>query len=1145
MGKAHIAVFFSFTWLWLGLVFCAEAQVSDIRYKNISTKQGLSHKNVFCLLQDSKGYVWFGTKQGLNLYDGYSIRTYTKKEGLSSDYVQAIYEDREGFIWIGTFDGGLNRFDRKTGKFRIYKNDAQKPTSISSNNIYAIFGDRQGVLWVGTFGGGLCRFDPATETFRTYQKEEGNPASLNQNEVYSICEDAAGALWLGTYGGGLCRFDPATETFRTFLHDPINPNSLASDDVYCLYPDRAGRLWIGTYGGGLSRLDPKTSEFRTYRHDPSAAHSLSSNYVSAIQEDAFGVLWIATHKGGGLNRFDPKTEQFTVFRNDTSQTENLGSNDLNALYLDRSGSLWIGTDGEGVSRFETSTLFFTPFVSNPANPAGFAASSVNALYEDRQRTLWVGTNENGLYQYDSRKRAFTNYRHAEGKPNSLSGDGVTAICEDDQGFLWVGTTEAGLCRFDRQHNRFQTLGKDLYASSHLTSKDIETIFKDRQGQLWIGTYGGGLNVLNPLTGQLIVYQHNAKDSKSLGGDIVKVIYEDHSGIFWIGTKESGLSRFDPRTQTFTNYQSVRENPNSLASNAITAIAEDNRGYLWIGTLDEGICRFDRRSQTFSRFGVKEGLPHNGICGLLKDVRGKLWMSTGKGISRLDPVSGRVKNYTTEDGLYNDEFVQWSYHQGGSGALYFGGTNNFVRFHPEEAIDNAYVAPVYLTTFNLFNSPRKLAQPLSETTVIELEHDENIFSFEFVCLDYVDPEKNQYAYKMEGFDKDWNHIGNRRIANYTNLDANEYVFRVKAAGPNGVWNETGASIRVIIQPAWYMTWWFRIGAALVVVSASIAYSRHRIRQVERQKAALEELVKLRTAELTAQNEEIEAQRDSIEATNLVLNEAKRTIEDQNKELKFSNNQLEDRVAQRTQELQEAYVKLLESNQELDTFIYRASHDIRGPVARLVGLCKVALMDVNDSKALEYLHLLDRTGDETNQTLLRVLRIYDIRNAEVHPKGILLLSFIQAVTDPLEQAYQNVRLELAISPEYTLGSDEILLEIILQNVIGNAFKYSHRHEGSSVRIEALGDKAARQVCIRVVDNGRGIPAEVSQKLFTMFFKGTVDASGAGLGLYVSRLATEKLGGRIDFRSGQAGQTVFEISLPNLVTDPAIKEITNYES
>jgi ligand-binding sensor domain-containing protein/signal transduction histidine kinase len=1132
MTRANKLVYFLTFSIWMSSCLLAQAQISNIRFKNLTTKQGLSHPSVFCVLQDSKGFMWFGTKYGLNFYDGTSIRVYNKKDGLSSEYIQALHEDQNGAIWIGTFDGGLNRLDRASGKIISYKNDPEKPTSISSNNIYAISRDKHNNIWIGTFGGGLCKLDSATQTFQTYQHEPNKLNSLSHNDVFSILEDKTGNIWVGTYGGGLCKFNPATSTFQTFSHNPDDPESLSRDDVYCLSEDKAGNIWVGTTGGGLCRYNPKTNRFKTYKNQPSNAYSLSSDYVVDIQEDEMGALWVATSKGGGLNRFDPITEEFHRYINNQFDVSSLSSDNLNALCLDRAGSLWIGTDGGGVGKFETQNLAFTTYISDQEETSEFVAGSVTAIYQDIWKHIWIGTFENGLYEYDPEKRKYTNYRNNQKDPNSLSSDVVKAISEDNNGYIWIGTDENGICRFDRQTGKFLTFTKESQRERNLSSNSIETIFKDSKGLLWIGTYGGGVNLFDPTNFEIIHYRQNPNNSKSLVSDNIKVIYEDRSGIIWIGTKDAGLSRFNRKTNTFTNYQNQKGQANCLLSNSITSIAEDDQGFLWIGTFDEGLCRLDPRSQSFSRFPDKSNLLDNSICGLLKDNQGRLWVSTLQGLGMLNPRTNEVKAYKAEDGLYNNTFVQWSYFKSRSGELYFGGINNFISFRPENFKESSYIAPIYLTSFNLFNTPQKLNKPISDMDVVDLLPGQNFFSFEFTLLSYLDPEKNQYAYMLEGFDQGWNYIGNRRIAPFTNLDPGEYVFRVKAADKNGVWNDRGTSIRIIVHPAWYNTWWFRSIAVIAIIGLSLTYYQRRLHQVETQKAILEELVQLRTAELLQRNEEIEAQRDSIEATNIILNSAKETIEVQNQELKSINNQLEERVEQRTEELQRAYLKLLESNQELDTFIYRASHDIRGPVARLQGLCKVALMDVADAKALEYFQMLDQTGEETNQTLVRVLRIYDIRNETVHPNQFQLLPLMEEITGSLQEKYPSIKLEMSLAKNNEFCSDAEMLKVILENIIGNAFHYSYFRDNSFVRIEVKLN-TEKMLCIRITDNGRGIREDMRHKLFTMFFKGTHNSSGAGLGLYVSKIAAEKLGGQITYQTGDEGETIFEIQLPNLVS------------
>ncbi len=905
-------IFFGFIGWTIGQVF-GQTSAHDIRFRSVAAEQGLSHPNVFCVLQDSKGLMWFGTKDGLDVYDGYSIRSYRvppnrgndRQQGLSSNYIQALFEDRQGFIWIGTYDGGLCRFDRRTERFIQYRHDPKKPESLGSNNVYSIFQDKKNRLWVGTFGGGLSRFYPEKQTFKTYTESPGNPEKLRNNSVFSIHEDQDGILWLGTFGGGLSAFDPEKEIVTTYLNDPNDPGSLPGNDIYALYEDRRGNLWIGTSGKGLVRFDRKTHRCKTYVHDSANPRSVSSNYILAIQEDALGMLWIAT-KGGGLCRFDPQKELFTTYRHNPANPNSLPRNDLNAFCLDKAGSLWIATDGGGVTRFETRLLAFNAFVNNDTS---FVAHSVTSLFEDRHQRLWVGTFNDGLYCLDREKEQFVAFKNDPANPGSLSEDVVTALGEDKDGNLWVGTGDNGLCRFDPTTRTFKVYAHEPANPNSLSSNSIESIYQDRRQNLWIGTYGGGLCRFDSKSEQFVCYKNDPANPKSISGNAVKVIYEDHTGQFWIGNKETGLSVFDPRTETFTNYRHNPDNPNGLSSNSVTAIVETSDSRIWIGTFDGGISRFNPQTRQFTNLTTKDGLLDNSICGLLKDNKGNLWISTTRGLSHLNWATRQFRHFTVNEGLPSNEFVQWSYAASRSGELFFGGTNNFIAFQPEDVFNTPYVAPVYLSAFKLFDKKRAFSKPLPEITQIELAYDDNFFTFEFACLSYLDPERNQYAYQMEGFDKGWNYIGNRRFAPYTNLDAGEYVFRVKAADKNGVWNEAGASIRIVIHPAWYATWWFRLLMGLSVLGTGFSYYRYRIRIIENQKAVLEGLVAERTADLQEEKGKLEVAYDEISDQKENLEKAYDEINLQKDEIQRKNGHITSSITY-AQRIQEAILPLKE-------------------------------------------------------------------------------------------------------------------------------------------------------------------------------------------------------------------------------------------
>ncbi len=1141
-NASHIlAVKYLFFLVFLLLVgnFSVQAQGNEINFKTISLDEGLSDKNVYSILQDRKGFIWFGTKNGLNVFDGYSIKEYKNnpadKESLSSNYIQVLYEDSQGYIWAGTYDGGLNRLDSYTGKCKVYSYDPLNPKGISSNNIYAIHEDKAGNLWIGTYGGGLCKLDRKTDSFKVYSNEDTYSLSLSSNNVFSIVEDEEGALWLGTFGGGLCKFLPKEEIFTVYKQNPANPSSIPSNDIYALHQDKQGNIWIGTYGKGLGKFNKKTGQCKTYNSRPEDPKTINCNYIFAIQEDELGTIWVGT-KTGGLNRFKPETEEFTGYFHNPFKLNSIPVNTVNGLFLDKSGVLWIATDGGGVCRFETQNMVFNTFVSNPNEPEGFIADAVTSIFEDKEQTVWIGTISNGLYSYEKNTNLYTSYRSIFNTINNLVPDyTISAICEDDADGIWIGTADNGLFRLNKKTKHITAYESDPFSARTISSNGIETLFKDSKGQIWIGTYDGGLCRFNAQTNTFSCFQNDPGEPGSLGSNTVKIIYEDKKGTLWIGTKDAGLAKLNLETETFTNYIVNKNSPNSLTSNNITSIVEE-LGILWIGTFDKGICKFDREDEVFIPLTVKNGLPENTICGLLTDNTGNIWVSTTKGLVRYNPGLNRFRTFTVDEGLYSNEFHQWSYFKNRKGEMYFGGANHYIQFDPAKVLDNAYKAPIYLTGFILFDKAVDFGRPLYEKKRIELNYNDNFFEFEFALLHFGATEKNQYLYKMEGVDKEWKMIGNRRMASYTNLDANEYVFRVKAADKYGVWTEPGASIAIIIHPAWYNTWLFRMLVVLIVVGLSWAYYRNRIQSVERQKHVLESLVIERTAELVHKNEEIEAQKESIEEKNESLVEAKLIIEEQNEELKAINNQLEQRVEERTSELRYANQNLIKSNQELDMFIYRASHDIKGPVATLSGLCKVAAMDVKDAKAQEYFHLLDQTCDKTTRTLIRILSIYEIRNAVVDPEYIVLQQLILAIYESIRQVkdYDKIQFELDCPANLMVYLDATLLHTILFNMIENAFRYSKGKDHSFVQVKVW-DESVNEFRVQVWDNGIGIPEVVWSKLFMMFFKGTLNTSGTGLGLYISKIAAERMGGQISHQAQFTEKTVFELILPKVLNNP----------
>jgi len=811
------------------------AQTDDLVFERLSQEQGLSDPTVFSIFQDSHGFMWFGTVDGLNRFDGYSFVIYrhspADSNSISDNFIRSIYEDHSHTLWIGT-GNGLEQFNPHTEKFIHHEIDpiSKRP---SDNEVRAIHEDRADNLWVGAASGGLNRFDRKTGVFKRYLHDPQNPNSLSHNSVSAIYEDRPGRLWIGTVGGGLNRFNPTTGEFIHFKNDPQDSNSLNSNIVLSLYGDSAGEtLWVGTHGGGLNKLRlsevgdtrPGRGTFSHFLHDPADSYSLSDNRVFSICGDSTGVLWLGTFVGG-LNKFDPEKKIFTCFQHDLLQPKSLSGSFVLALSIDRSGNLWCGTNGRGLNKLNLNPAKFLRYRHDPNNPGSLQNMVVRAIHQGPDGALWVGTSM-GLEKLEAGGRAFQHVS-LELQASKSNMAFVFAIESDNSGILWVGTFGHGLIKYHTTKGIVKQFKHDPKNMASLSNNMVTCLWMSRDGTLWVGTLGG-LNAFDRATETFKIFKHDPQNPNRLSLDAISCLREDQSGNLWIGTDGGGLNRFDPESQKFVRYIHDPSSPNSLSHNSVRAIYEDPQGVLWVGT-NSGLNQFDRQTGQFTHYEV-EGLRSVYICGILEDDRGNLWLSTNKGVARFNPQlpkSKQLRMYDTKDGLQALSFLEGSAYQSHSGEMFFGGNEGLNRFHPQNVLDNPLPPPVVVTSFEIFDKPVTMDTAISTIKAITLSYKEDFFSFEFAALDYTHPGKNQYAYKMEGFDEDWIQSGTRRYASYTNLDHGDYRFRVKGSNNDGVWNEQGASIRIIITPPFWESWWFRFIIAIAFIGVLAAIYRYRV------------------------------------------------------------------------------------------------------------------------------------------------------------------------------------------------------------------------------------------------------------------------------------------------------------------------------
>lgn len=844
-----------------------------IRFEQLALKDGLSQNTCQALWQDRQGYMWVGTQDGLNRYDGYTFTVFrhdpADPNSLGFNEVTALAEDAEGVLWIGTPGEGVDRYDARTGKFTHYRHNANDPTSLSDNEVTVIFQDRSGRMWIGTQGG-LNRFEPAAKNFTHYHFDPAAADSLSSENISALAESADGRLWVGTHGLGLNRLKPETGEVERYLHLSTRENSVASNNIAGLYEDASGGLWIATGGdnlpgAGLDRLDIKTGQFIHYQTDPNAAHSLSSNTLSGLYADAAGTLWVGTTEAG-LDRMDLQTPgYFLHYQQDIYNPYSLSGNSVRSLYADRSGVVWVGTTEAGLNRFNRQTQQFALYQNSLTDLHSVTAGQVSAFLEDNHGQVWVGIQGGGVDVYYPYAGVFTHHRHNPENPDSLGSNMVNDVYQDREGRIWIATQWGGLSYVKPDTWQWTHYYHDPARPDSLIDDSTQVVLQDAYGDIWVAT-AGGLDRYETATGQFSHYRNQPGNPHSLSNDRVVAMYLDQHNILWLGTWGGGLNSLDlaqvdsrdPARAWFTRYLNIPNSPQSLGDNSVWAIYEDQAGVMWFGT-QSGLNRFDRKTGVFKTYTPKEGLPNAAARCIVEDDFGQIWIGTNNGLVRFDPAQATFRVYDVADGLQSNEFTAGACARAQDGRLYFGGTQGFNAFYPAEVHANPYPPPLVITAFSIFNKP--VNADLSGQQPLRLAYQENFIAFEFAALDYRAPDKNQYAYKLDGVDRDWIYAGPRRYASYTNLKGGEYVFRVKGSNNDGVWNEAGTAVTVIVTPPLWERLWFQILVALGLAVVGLGGVGWWWQTLRRQKGELEKQVALRTAEL---QQEVEQRRKVEEA-----------------------------------------------------------------------------------------------------------------------------------------------------------------------------------------------------------------------------------------------------------------------------------------
>jgi PAS domain S-box-containing protein len=833
------------------------AEGPEFRFRRYDVERGISQSNVYGVLQDRRGFIWFGTQDGLNRFDGEHFKIFRPiaddARSLSSAFILALAEDRDGRIWLGTDGGGLNVFDPVTERFSCFRNNPRVMESLSADRVSALLVDKQGRLWVGT-PNGLDLFLPATGTFIHFRSLPREKSTLGSNAITCLVEDVAGVLWVGTDDGGLNKLDPRTgRVVRLFGRMTVNA---------LLCPDETG-LWLGT-NDGLVWMDRTAGRIVSYQNDRARPDSLSPGGVTSLLRDRSGHLWIGTRSG--LDQFDPRTAMFIHHRNDPLNPDSLGINSVSVLFEDRTGGIWVGTGGDGLNYFSPAATAFGLIRDTSDDPNVRKMNGISSFYEDASGLLWIGT-DGGLVSLDRRSGRRTEFVHDPQNPASLSVGTVRTVLRDHAGVLWAGTDGGGLNRFDPAGRRFVHFRHDPNRPESLASDTVRCAVEDNRGEMWVATFGG-LDRFDRAAGRFEHFRHEPGNPASLSDDRVYTLFEDRSGAFWVGTLGGGLDRFDRAAGRFEHFRHEPGNPASLGDNFILSIREDESGVLWVGTRGGGLCRMKPDRTGFITYGTKDGFPNDVIYAILTDSAGNLWLTHNRGLSRFTPQTGAVKTFDLNDGLQSLEFNANACLKSRGGEMLFGGIKGANVFFPEAIKSNPIPPPVVISGLQVFGRPVPIGpdatgRAILDRSVVEadrvlLSYKDRAVTFEFAALDYTAPDENEYAYRLEKLETNWNRAGNRRFATYANLPPGRYVFRVKASNKDGVWNEKGASLVVLISPPFWKRLWFQAIALLAVLGALAGAARFRTRRLVESKKRLEAMVEERTTELRATAVKIQAE-----------------------------------------------------------------------------------------------------------------------------------------------------------------------------------------------------------------------------------------------------------------------------------------------
>ncbi len=1076
------------------------------RFDHLRVEQGLSQGSINAMMHDRKGFLWIGTDDGLNRFDGYQFVVLrpdpSDRYALAGNVVTALSEDPSGKLWIGTSGSGFQSFDPVAWTFASHPSTLPRGASLRSNVITAIQADASKRVWIGTDHDGLLQFDIRTGVLRPFPL----PSSAPVRTVMDIALTRTGKLIVACGHSGLFVIDARTGYSRHIDLDGAS-SAPGGGGAMRVTMDSARYLWVGSDNNRIHRYDIRTGKWRQYR----IPIGVGSNYVVEIRDMAMDLernLWIST-SGDGVFVMQTESGSFTHLVEDRLTPMSLPSSSTRSLCADRLGNVWVGTNGSGMGMHSPAVKEFNLLGTGLQGHGDLTVHSIRAIWQDRDSVLWVG-GYRGFNRVDRKTGEVTVY---ERRNYSETGTGpqrdvylhnvfvIHPDPDDPDGALLVGTEGSGLFRFVKKNATFQRIPLEDETGSGTKPQSIivTEICRTRDGVLWIGCSTGlwrwdpGKRGSRP--------ERIAAESFGDRQGGVYAIHEDRNGLLWIGTARGGIALFDRLLGDVTEYRSQPGNHAALSSNSVKCIYEDSRGMLWVGTT-LGLNLMKREDGSFQTFTTRDGLPNNVIYGILEDASGMLWLSTNNGLARFHPEYGVVATYDVHDGLQGNEFNTAAFFISSAGEMFFGGVQGLTFFNPDRITRNHTVPPMAVTSVRAGNRSVLLQNAGTGRDTVMLDYRDESITFTFAALSFYRPEKNRYSYRFEGRNEDWIDIGYERNLSFAGLGPGTYTLRVRGSNNDGVWNEDGLTVTLIIEPPFWAAWWFRVLAGLLLAGLAYIAVRWRMKRVHGQERKLAAEVELRTSELQHSN-------------------AKLLLE----------------IEERKRAEAEAY----RANATKSEFLAHISHEIRTPMNAILGFTELLYDRIRDAELRDYLNSISVSG----KTLLTLINdILDLSKIEA---GKLELSYhpasIRGIIDEIRQlfAYQIGRKKLALEVlidervPSLLYLDETRIRQILLNLVGNAVKFTER---GTITIEAKSVMQGNGSCtliLTVKDTGVGIAPSQQERVFEPFRQGgrgrNTDYDGTGLGLAITQRLIEMMGGEILLRSRLGAGSTFRVTLPAL--------------